>query len=171
SANPSHKARLVSERSRHTKRREARAEFAPAAEDSSIFSRWAVEVPANLRDGALGCAAAAFDKIPRGLPHLRRPLGMAQELDPRNARVFRTFNLDSGSSRGESLGNFSEVFHGRAKHRNLSERRRLKNVVTTARNERAANESAVGHAVKRSELADTVQQNDRHVVGNGKFTG
>src|SRR4029077_21220407 len=86
-------------------------------------------------------------------------------------RILGTLHLDSSSRRGESRRHFRKVFHGWTKHRDSSERGGLKDVVSAARNQRAANESAVSQAVQRSELTDAVEQDDSHIIGYGKFSG
>ncbi len=43
--------------------------------------------------------------------------------------------------------------------------------MSAAWNKRAANESTVGHAIKRGELAYAIKQNDGHIIGDSKFPG
>src|SRR6202021_2830907 len=101
---------------RQTERKMATTGCAPAAEASSILSRSSIKVPSNLRDGTFGNAATGFYKVASGLAHPRGSLGIAQELNPRHARVFRTLHLYSRSRRREPRRHFRKVFHGRTKH-------------------------------------------------------
>src|SRR5579863_7770341 len=112
-------------RNRHTKWRAARALLAAAAGVSSLLSACDFEALGDFRDGTVGGAAAALDKIARDRTHTRRPLRVAHELNPSDASVLRTFYLNSSPGSRESLRNLREIFHRRSKYWNLSERRWL----------------------------------------------
>src|SRR5579863_7134944 len=100
-------------RNHHTQRRAARALLAAAAGVSSLLSASNFEELGDFRDGTIGGAAAALDKIASGRTHTRRPLRVAHELNPGNASVLRTLHLNSGPCGCESLRNLREILHGR----------------------------------------------------------
>src|SRR4029077_12240026 len=116
--------------------------------------------------GAIESTAAGFDQLPRGVAHALHFLLILEEVDPLNACVFGIIDLDGGASFEESRGNRSEIRHGIAEDRDFAERGRLQNIVSAGRNERAADEHAIGDMIQRCKISDAVEEENGNVIGD-----
>src|SRR5580698_1903589 len=102
----------------------------------------------------------------RRLTHPTRTLRIAQQLNPSHARVLGTFHLHRRLGRHKSRRHLRKIFHRRSKHRNLSKRRGLQNIVPARLHQRAANKRSVRQSIQRRQLPDRIQQQHRHVRRN-----
>src|ERR1700733_3005228 len=114
---------------------------------------------------------ALIHQLLRRLTHPTRTLRIAQQLNPSHARVLGTFHLHRRLGRHKSRRHLRKIFHRRTKHRNLSKRRRLQNVVPAGLHQRSADERAIGQSIQRRQLSDRIQEQHRHVRRNCSRSG
>ena len=88
-------------------------------------------------------------------------------MDHFDAGIFRAFHLDGGAGFNKAGGHGGEIFHRRAKYRDLAEGGGLQNIVAAGIDERTANKDAVREAVERGKFTDGVEEQDGGVVGDG----
>src|SRR5262249_31458960 len=86
-------------------------------------------------EGAVGGAAAGVDEGFGGLFHFATALGVAEELDPGDASVFRAFNLNGGAGGDKTPGALRAIFHRWAEDGILAEGGGLEDVVTAGGDE------------------------------------
>src|SRR6266478_8768277 len=153
---------------RHRAATAARAASAPAAKRSS--SRTAHEF-CDLRERAIGGTAAGFDEATSRGAHFLRSLWITKKFNPGYANIFGALNLDGGARGDEPRSNLREILHRRAEHGNFPEGRGFENIVSAGRDQRAADEYAVGNAIKGRKFADAIHQYHRNIFRNRAVLG